>query len=198
MIAYIKGNLATSGAGWAVIDVNGIGYQMQVPLTTPMPGSGQEIKLLTYMAVREDGIQLYGFSDEDHRDCFLALLDVAGVGPKVALAVLSCLHPNHLRAIIIENDVNQLVKVPGVGKKTAQRILLELKDKLKGSIIVPKGEVTEMPAQGVAGDALAALVALGYSQPEAREAIAKVQQKDFQRDVSVLIKMALKELTSLK
>ncbi len=198
MIAYIKGSLATSGAGWAVIDVNGIGYQMQVPLSTPMPGSGQEIKLLTYMAVREDGIQLYGFSDEDHRDCFLALLDVAGVGPKVALAVLSCLAPNRLRSIIMENDVNQLVKVPGVGKKTAQRILLELKDKLKGSIIVPPGDVAEMSVQGGAGDALAALVTLGYSQSEAREAITKVQHKNSQQDVSGLIKLALKELTPLK
>ena len=198
MIAYIKGSLATAGAGWAVIEVNGIGYRLQIPLTTQMPSLGQELKLYTYMAVREDGIQLYGFSEEEQRDCFLALLDVAGVGPKVALAVLSCLTPNQLRVVIVDNDVNQLVKVPGVGKKTAQRILLELKDKLKASNIVITDEMPEIPTQGAVGDALAALAALGYSQAEARDAITKVQLKNSQQDVSLLIKLALKELTPLK
>ncbi|AQS59009.1 Holliday junction branch migration protein RuvA [Desulforamulus ferrireducens] len=198
MIAYIKGSLATAGAGWAIIETHGIGYHLQIPLTTPMPGRGQEIKLHTYMAVREDGIQLYGFAAEEQRDCFLALLDVAGVGPKVALAVLSTLSPNQLRGVIIDNDVNQLVKVPGVGKKTAQRIILELKDKLKASLAGPVDYVPEVPTQGAIGDALAALVALGYSPSEAREAVTKAQSKDAQQDVSALIKLALKELTPLK
>lgn len=199
MIAYIQGVLAASGAGWAVIDVQGIGYYIHIPLTTKLPTVGQVFKLHTHMAVREDGIQFYGFSDEEQRYCFLSLLDVAGVGPKVALAVVSHLSPESLRKVIAGGDVNQLVKVPGVGKKTAQRILLELKDKLPGSINL-SGEMTDVnipAAYGQEEEAVVALLSLGYSQNEARDAVRRAYEKNPSADVAALIKAALKELMPL-
>lgn len=200
MIAYIHGKLAAGGTGWVVIDVQGIGYHIHVPLTTKLPGIGQEVKLHTHMAVREDGIQFYGFSGEEQRDCFLALLDVAGVGPKMALAVVSHLPPENLRLVIAGEDVNQLVKVPGVGKKTAQRILLELKDKLPGPVAL-SGETAASDGtvpQGQDEDAVVALLSLGYSQSEARDAVRKAQHITPAADVPALIKAALKELAPIK
>lgn len=198
MIAYLKGKLAVSGIGWVIIDVNGIGYQVYIPSTTRLPQIDQEIKLFTYMAIREDAIQFYGFSQEDEKNCFLALLDVAGVGPKVALAVVSCLPPGNLQTVISNGDISPLIKVPGVGKKTAQRILLELKDKLKGTVIL-KEEIspTDFTA-GVEDDASAALQALGYSQLEARDAVRRVRSKNSINDLSELIRIALKELAPVR
>lgn len=196
LIAYIKGNLAVHGPGWVIIDVNGIGYQVFIPISTPLPQRNQEIKLHTHMAVREDGINIYGFVLEEEKDCFLALLDVAGVGPKVALAVISCLPPVNLRTVIASGEISQLVKVPGVGKKTAQRILLELKDKLQG----PAGlqdvavETILIPAVSINDDAITALQSLGYSQLEAKEAVRKASGKGSVKEVSKLITEALKEL----
>ncbi|MDO7788866.1 Holliday junction branch migration protein RuvA [Desulforamulus aquiferis] len=194
MIAYVKGKLAATGLGWAVVDVNGMGYRLYVP-TQPEPVSqGQEIKYFTHMAVREDGITLYGFLQEEELECFLSLLEVAGVGPKVALAVVSCLKPEALKAVIACGDVNQLVKVPGVGKKTAQRILLELKDKLKGPVAVAGTiEVINSPT-GSEDEVLLALQTLGYGQNEARDALKKANDKHLGADVASLIKAALKEL----
>lgn len=195
MIAYIQGKLAAVGAGWVVVDVQGIGYRLHIPAMTPLPAAYQEVKFHTHMVVREDGIQFYGFSQEEQMECFLALLNVAGVGPKVALAVVSFLKPDVLRGVIAGGDVHQLVKVPGVGKKTAQRILLELKDKLKGPVVIPETR-DEMWEQGPGWeeDAVVALLSLGYAQSEAREAVAKARQKVTGSDVSTLIKIALKEL----
>jgi len=199
MIAYIKGKLAASGPGWVVVDVTGIGYRLYIPAMTNLPARGQEVKFHTHMAVREDGIQLYGFSQEDEREAFLALLDVAGVGPKVALAVVSYLRPEVLRGIIASGDVHQLVKVPGVGIKTAQRILLELKDKLQGPVSMPQGSAEVLQQAGdIEEDALVALLSLGYAQAEAKEAVRKVSNKTRVNDASDLIKLALKELAPAK
>ncbi|CCO07230.1 Holliday junction branch migration protein RuvA [Desulforamulus hydrothermalis] len=200
MIDFICGKLAAGGSGWAVLEVQGIGFYLHVPAATRLPALGQEIKLYAHMAVREDGIQLYGFADQEQRDCFLALLNVAGVGPKVALAVVSHLPPGQLQAVIAGGDVHQLVKVPGVGKKTAQRILLELKDKLAVPV-VSAGTVVPQDTAGsdlTAEDAVIALVSLGYAQTEAREAVGRVQTKAATKDVSTLIKEALKVLAPIK
>lgn len=194
MLAYIKGKLATCGLGWVVVDVNGMGYRLFVP-SQPDMAQGQEIKYFTHMAVREDGINLYGFTQEDELECFLALLDVAGVGPKVALAVISCLKPEALRTVVNGGDVEQLVKVPGVGKKTAQRILLELKDKLSGPMSVPVDGVSVINSPtSTENEALMALLSLGYGQAEAREALKKANDKHPLADISRIIKAALKEL----
>lgn len=195
MIAFVKGILASTGPGSVVVDVNGLGYQVRIPSTTPLPALGQEVKFFTYLSVREDAMQLFGFSGEDEKECFLTLLDVAGVGPKVALAVISHLPPSQLQSAVALQDVNQLVKVPGVGKKTAQRILLELKDKLKGLAVVAK-DLPPSFALPVAGndEAVEALLALGYSQAEAKDAVQKAQRDGSIADLSLLIKTALKEL----
>lgn len=198
MIAYLKGKLAVSGIGWVIIDVNGIGYQVHIPSTTRLPQIDQEIKLFTHMAIREDAIQFYGFAQEDEKNCFLALLDVAGVGPKVALAVVSSLPPGNLQAAIANGDINPLVKVPGVGKKTAQRILLELKDKLKEPVILEEEISSAEFTKGLESDASVALQALGYSQVEARDAIRRVQSKKSVNELSELIKIALKELAPVR
>ncbi|GAB6157330.1 Holliday junction branch migration protein RuvA [Desulfotomaculum varum] len=200
MIDFICGKLAAGGSGWAVLEVQGIGFYLHIPATTRLPAIGQETKLYAHMGVREDGIQLYGFADQEQRECFLALLNVAGVGPKVALAVVSHLPPGQLQAIIAGGDVHQLVKVPGVGKKTAQRILLELKDKLSA----PVYSTGTADCQDTAGtdltteDAVNALVSLGYAQTEARDAVGRVQIKNATKDVSTLIKEALKILAPIK
>ncbi|GAB6181114.1 Holliday junction branch migration protein RuvA [Desulfotomaculum defluvii] len=195
MIAYIKGVLASIGTGSVVVDVNGLGYQIKIPSNTPLPVLGQEVKFFTHMSVREDGIQFFGFASEDEKECFLTLLDVAGVGPKVALAVISHLPPINLRSAVALQDVNQLVKVPGVGKKTAQRIMLELKDKLKG-LTIEVQNIQPSPTLTVVGsdEAVEALLALGYSQTEAKDAVEKAQKFGSIPDLSLLIKTALKEL----
>ena len=202
MLAYIRGKLATVAMGWVVVEVQGIGYRLHIPAMTPLPGIGQEVKFHTHMVVREDGLQVYGFSREDQMECFLALLDVAGVGPKVALAVVSFLQPEALRLAVAGGDVNQLVKIPGVGKKTAQRILLELKDKLKGPVEGSGLLEAEGPVFGQAAaaeeDAVAALLSLGYGQAEARQAVDKACKKTTPEDVSHIIKYALKELAPAK
>ncbi|AEF94098.1 Holliday junction ATP-dependent DNA helicase ruvA [Desulfotomaculum nigrificans CO-1-SRB] len=199
MIAYIKGKLAYIGAGWVVVDVNGIGYRLYIPAMTKLPSTGQEVQFYTHMAVREDGIQIYGFLQEEELECFLALLDVAGVGPKVALAVVAHLPPGVFKGIIASGNVNQLVKVPGVGKKTAQRIMLELKDKLRGPAALPEPSETITPAPGrIEDDAVVALLSLGYAQNEAREAVRQAMGLGLTGDVSALIKAALKELAPAK
>lgn len=195
MIAYVKGILASTGPGLVVVDVNGLGYQIRIPATTLLPALGQEVKFFTYLSVREDAMQLFGFSGEDEKECFITLLDVARVGPKVALAVVSYLPPSQLQSAVALQDINQLVKVPGVGKKTAQRILLELKDKLKGLTIEVKDRQpgTALPGEG-SDEAIEALLALGYSQIEAKDAVNKAQRDGSITDLSLLIKTALKEL----
>lgn len=202
MLAYIRGKLAAVALGWVVVEVQGIGYRLHIPAMTPLPEIGQEVKFHTHMVVREDGLQVYGFSREDQMECFLALLDVAGVGPKVALAVVSFLQPEVLRSAVAAGDVNQLVKIPGVGKKTAQRILLELKDKLKGSVEGTGLSESAGPVFGQAAvvgeDAVAALLSLGYGQAEARQAVDKACKKAAPEDVSQIIKYALKELAPAK
>lgn len=194
MIAYVSGKLAALGVGWVVVDVNGLGYRLAVPSTAELPGAGQEIKLHTHMAVREDGISLYGFCNEEELECFLALLEVAGVGPKVALAVIASLKPDKLRQVIASGDLNQLVKVPGVGKKTAQRILLELKDKLKTPAVMHQSAALVVEPTDSGEEAMLALLSLGYGQNEAREALNKVVNINPQGNVADMIKAALKEL----
>lgn len=198
MIAFLRGKLAAESSGRVVIDVNGVGYQLQVSANTlsSMPKLGEEVFLYTYMIVREDSIQLYGFKTENELSIFTAILNVSGVGPKGALAVLSVYRPESISEIISNEDAAALTKVPGIGKKTAQRLILELKDKIN---IFPASAASvetrkEYPGS-IQQDAEFALVALGYNQSESTAAVKKaLTNHKPPSDVSTLVKLSLKYL----
>lgn len=170
MIAFLKGKLASIENGAVFLEVGGLGYRVQVPLSLLhlLPPTGGEVVLHTHLAVREDSLYLYGFSEREELDFFLRLLNVTGVGPRGALAVLSIYRPAELARLIRDEDLAALTRVPGVGKKTAGRIVLELKDKISGKLPVrTAGEA----AGGAAEDAVAALESLGYQPAVARKAV---------------------------
>ncbi len=197
MIAFLRGKLAAALTDTIVLDVNGVGYQIQVPNSTfiEMPSIGEEVTLYTHLVVREDSLQLYGFKTEDELNVFLSLLTVKGVGPKGALAVLSVYQPARIRAIFAQEDIAALTRVPGIGKKSAQRLILELKDKLG---VLPEGYKQAAPAAKKLGsklkDAESALIALGYNQSEAHQAVRAVENMAADSDTAGLIKAALKYL----
>ncbi|MBM7855115.1 Holliday junction DNA helicase RuvA [Desulfohalotomaculum tongense] len=198
MIAFLRGKLAAESTGKVVLDVNGVGYQLLVSSATlaDMPPVGEEVFLHTHMVVREDSMQLYGFKTEEELFIFTAVLGVSGVGPKGALSLLSTYQPGSIREIMANEDVTALTKVSGIGKKTAQRLILELKDKLGSIPAAAKKTAPNIKHQGsMHRDAEFALMALGYSQSEAAEAV-KLACADSSNppDVSALVKSALKYL----
>jgi Holliday junction DNA helicase RuvA len=169
VIASLRGRVVARKLDSVVLDVNGIGYLVQTTQRALRKAqSGKDVSLDTYLHVREDALQLYGFEDAAERELFELLLSVSGVGPKVALAILSGSTPAELRRAIALGDETRFVAIPGIGRKTAQRIVLELKEKL-GPVDVAGGEA---PAQEVV--ARDALVELGYSVPEAERALAAI------------------------
>lgn len=193
MYYYIKGELVLKQDNFAVIDNSGIGYKIYTSQTTLDSISSGNVTFYTYLHVREDVFDLYGFADREELSMFLQLLSVSGVGPKAALAVLSVMTPPQLVCAIITNDVKPIVKASGVGAKMAQRIILELKDKLKNSDIVPEsidGEQIAVLSDGLS-EAVSALIVLGYSEREAKNAVAKI---DPLLDTKKIIKLALAEL----
>jgi Holliday junction DNA helicase RuvA len=194
MIAFLNGKLADIQSGAVIIDVGGIGYRVQVPLSlmSSLPEPGGQVMLHTHLAVREDDISLYGFRDRGELEYFLKLLNVSGVGPKGALAVLTLFMPGELGQVIVNEDLAALTKVPGIGKKTAGRIILELKDKISAAVI--KGG-TGHKQPGLVADAIAALEALGYPTLEAhksvKEALAGFNEEP---PVTELVKKSLRLL----
>ena len=189
MIARLTGVLAERSPPFVLLDVNGVGYEVQVPMSTfyNLPELGAKVTLLTQFIVREDAQQLFGFLTAAERESFRELIKISGVGPRIALALLSGLNASELAQAVAAQDTSRLVKVPGIGKKTAERLLLELKGKLAPALATP-GVAAASDAQS---DILQALVALGYSDKEAQAAL-----KQLPPDVSVSdgIKHALKSL----
>ena len=163
MIGKLTGTLAERNPPQVVVDCNGVGYEVDVPMSTfyNLPPTGERVSLLTHFVVREDAQILYGFSTAEERMAFRQLIKISGVGPRMALGVLSGLSVAELSQVVTLQDTGRLVKIPGVGKKTAERLLLELKGKLGADIGLPAHAVND--AQG---DILQALVALGYSDKE--------------------------------
>ncbi|MCL6634288.1 MAG: Holliday junction branch migration protein RuvA [Peptococcaceae bacterium] len=194
MIAFIRGKLADVQAGSVVLDAGGIGYRVHVPLSLlhRLPAPGNEVTLHTHLAVREDGFTLYGFWEQAELDFFLKLLSVSGVGPKGALAVLTIFPPAELGRIIASGDAASLTRVPGVGKKTAGRIILELKDRVGGPAAAQEAG---HDGGGPAVDAVEALEALGYSAAEARKAVREAL-KNFEENTTAaeLVRSALRLL----
>jgi Holliday junction DNA helicase RuvA len=190
MIGRLNGTLADKNPPQVLVDCNGVGYEVDVPMSTfyNLPGLGERVSLLTHFVVREDAQVLFGFGSSGERDAFRQLIRISGVGPRTALAVLSGMSVADIAQAVTAQDASRLVKVPGIGKKTAERLLLELKGKLGADI----GTASSAAAAGDAhSDILQALVALGYSDKEAQAAV-----KALPRDVGVSdgIKQALKAL----
>ncbi len=194
MIGRITGRLAEKNPPQILVDVNGVGYELEVPMSTfyGLPATGQTVSLATHLAVREDGHFLYGFASEDERATFRQLLKVAGIGARTALAVLSGLSVGALAQAIALQEAGRLVKIPGIGKKTAERLLLELRDKLPKAVPGLAGRAgVELPADDRA-DIVNALLALGYNE---KEALGAVKQLPDGVGVSDGIRQALKGLS---
>ncbi|PKO86671.1 MAG: Holliday junction branch migration protein RuvA [Betaproteobacteria bacterium HGW-Betaproteobacteria-12] len=172
MIGRLTGLIAEKNPPQIVLDVNGVGYELDVPMSTfyNLPGSGEKATLLTHFAVREDGHYLYGFLSESERFAFRQLLKISGIGARTALSVLSGLSVGDLAAAVARQEVGRLIKVPGIGKKTAERLLLELKGKLADAIGSAPGVVVDDARQ----DILNALLALGYNDKEAAGALKQL------------------------
>ena len=194
MIGRITGTLLEKNPPQVLVDVQGVGYEIDVPMSTfyGLPKLGDQVVLVTHMVVREDAQLLYGFGSDAERTTFRTLLKVSGVGPKVALAVLSGMSVNDLAEAVATQESGRLVKVPGIGKKTAERLLLELRDKLKVDVRIAVGGA---PAKVTsASDILNALIGLGYSE---REALLAVKLLPADVSVSDGIRQALKSLSKI-
>ena len=194
MIGRITGRLAEKNPPQILIDVNGVGYELEVPMSTfyGLPANGQTVSLATHMAVREDGHFLYGFASEDERAAFRQLLKVAGIGARTALAVLSGLSVHDLAQAVALQESGRLVKIPGIGKKTAERLLLELRDKLAKALPAVAGSVTANLPGDDRADIVNALLALGYNEKEALGAVKTLPEGV---GVSDGIRQALKGLS---
>ncbi len=196
MIAYLNGIIADMEDDTLVIDVGGIGYHVRVPLNILdlLPGIGDRIKIYTYTLVREDAFQLFGFLSKDDLSIFKKLILVNGIGPKGALSILSSMSADTLRFAIFSGDAKTIAKAPGIGARTAERLILDLKDKISFPTVIQDGEAGSSGkmlglAQGFQ-DVIEALVALGYSSTEAHQAIKKSGVSP-EENTEVILKKAL-------
>lgn len=196
MIGSLRGTLARRGPGGVIVDVGGVGYCLQVPATTllELPQEGSAIELLVNTQVREDSITLYGFRNEAERDVFERLLGVSGVGPRMALAALSSLGPASLVAAIRDGDAKRIASVPGIGRKTAERLIVDLRDRLGGiEDAKAPGPGADHPA-GPVEDVVSALVNLGYSDKQARKAVETCAAADEDAGFDELLRTTLARL----
>lgn len=185
MISYVRGELTAVEKDKVIVDVGGIGYGVFMPEASMgmLPQMGEEIKLHTYLNVREDAMQLFGFLTRDDLEVFRLLIGVSGIGPKGGLGILSALEPDDLRFAVASNDVKAIQAAPGIGKKTAEKLILELKDKLKledalenaANAVQNTADTSAGMANEMTGEAVQALVALGYGNTEALKAVRQVE-----------------------
>ncbi len=210
MIHFIHGTLSDVAEGLVVVEAAGVGYGIHVPASVigALPPIGEDIKIYTYFSLTQNGVDLYGFLSPEDRAMFTMLLTVSGIGPKGALGILSALTPDDLRMAIVTGDSKAISRAPGVGNKTAQRVVLELKDKLDASEVFSSaldhghGGAAAVDAGAAAGvygaqkEAVEALVALGYSNVEASRAVKKVELSEGMT-VDQILKASLKNLNFL-
>ena len=191
MIGRLSGKLIEKQPPQIIVDVQGLGYEVDVPMSTfyNLPGLGESITLFTHLVVREDAHLLYGFGSDDERRTFRQLLKISGVGPKLALSVLSGLSVADLAQTVAMQETGRLTKIPGVGKKTAERLVLELRDKLDHVSSVAGSSATPKASSG---DVLNALLTLGYNEREAQWALKQIPND---LSVSESIRQALKQLS---
>jgi holliday junction DNA helicase RuvA len=202
VITFLRGRLVHALPTQATIDVGGVGYEVFIPLSSydKLPAVGQPIEILTHLHVREDVQVLYGFMSAPERDLFRLLVNhVSGIGPKLALAVLSGMSVNNFKAAVVNNDVMSLSKISGVGKKTAERMVLELKDRVGVAAAWEAASATHAPTpeQEHANEAVLALIALGYKQTDAHKLVRDLQEREGAgKSAEELVKMALKKFAS--
>jgi Holliday junction DNA helicase RuvA len=201
MITFLDGKLTTALPTQAIVDVNGVGYEVFIPLSSydKLPAVGQPLRILTHLHVREDAQILYGFMTAAERDLFRLLVNnVSGIGPKLALAVLSGMSVNNFKTAVVNSDVAILSKISGLGKKTAERIVLELKDKVGVAAAWEAASATHAPTpeQERVNEAVLALIALGYKQVEAHRVVRELQEKERDKSAEELVKLALKQMAA--
>lgn len=204
MISYVKGALADKSGDGIVVEAGPVGLRIHVPLSVleVLPPLGEDVKIYTYLQVREDDLSLYGFLNRQDLEMFKQLIGVNGIGPKGALGILSALRPDDLRLAILTGDARAILKAPGVGAKTAQRIILDLKDKVSAEEMLngtagAEEETASIPLTKEAGrEAVEALVALGYTIAEASKAVKNVQITE-DMDSEAVLKASLKYLAFL-
>lgn len=196
MVSHLKGILSRKAPTEIVVDVNGVGYAVSIPLSTyeKLGETGAAVTILTYTHVREDILQLYGFATEAEREIFRLLISVSGIGPKIAQGILSGVQPSELQNLIAQANVVALTAIPGVGRKTAERLIVELRDKITK---LDSGSFSSGPtdaAQGIRAEALMALISLGYNRAAAEKAIRTALQELSGKETTVqdLLKQALK------
>ena len=197
MFAYISGNLVKKSPTVVIIDVNGIGYEIFIPLSTyeSLPPQNHQVKLLIFHYVREDVEALYGFSTSDEKKLFQMLIGISGIGPKVAISIMSGTNPEQFRNRIISGDVKALTLIPGIGLKTAKRIIVELREKFIGQDEQIPGMEGQLVLPSSAEEALKALISLGYKRSESMTALRKVLKNiDKGASVEIFIKEALKNM----
>lgn len=201
MFAYIRGTLQNKQSDFIVLESNGIGYKIFTSLSTlnDLGAFGDEIIIYTHLYVREDIINLYGFGSKEELSMFELLISVSGVGPKAAISLLSCISPSKFSLAVVTDDVKTLTKAPGIGNKMAQRIILELKDKIKKENITDTGskfDVADGKGDTKVSEAISALMVLGYTSSEASKAVSSSYTEDM--DLEDIIKNSLKALGSFK
>lgn len=204
MIASIKGNIVRKSEEHVILEQGGIGYRIEVAPSAiaSLPPAGETVKLYTYLHVRENEIGLFGFTTEEQKNLFELLQTVSGVGPRLAMQVVDTLKPDAFALAILQNDIDKLTQVKGIGKKGAARMVLELTDKLKKSAIaLPDSAAVDFPPtagadESVVGEVIAALLVLGYSSSEARDAVKRAKY-DEDDTVEVLLRKALGQLAIL-
>ena len=201
MTAFIEGKVCEKSGNSLVLQTGGVGFLLTCSLTTlqAAPAVGQTMKCLTYFSVREDAMELFGFATQEEKELFLRLIAVSGVGPKLALSILGSMPARDLQVAILMDDVTAISRAPGVGKKTAQRITLELRDKITQAEVSSVSAAADIPVRPQAadslGEALEALMALGYSAAEARTALSQVRDRN--APVDELITQALRGMASM-
>lgn len=200
MIAYIKGEIIELTEDNLVLERNGIGYNIKISARTLglLPRIGEDVRIYTYTCVREDAFMLYGFLTKDDLEIFKLLITVNGIGPKVGLAILSALSAQELRFAIVSGDAKTIVKAPGVGKKTAERVILDLGDKISAEDVFMNQDVPQNKTEAMTGingmarnEAVEALTALGYSASESLKAVKQVEISE-EMETEEILKQALK------
>ena len=201
MFYYLSGELAYHSGSTCVIDCGGVGYKLTVSLITSdslLKSQGQKVKLFTYLAIRENEVELYGFGSYEERSCFNQLISVSGVGPKAAMSILSVMTPDRLSLAICTEDTRSISKAPGIGAKTAARIVLELKDKISKDMMTAAPSSSAEPAVvipkgGKLSEATEALMVLGYDKNTVLSALRGIDTT--KADVGEIIRLALKNLS---
>ena len=197
MIAFLRGRVFDKHPNRIIVDVNGVGYEVHVPLSTyyDVGDSGAEIALRVHMHVREDALQLYGFITPLEQVLFERLIGISGIGPKLAIAVLSGIDSRELVVSVQRADVARLTSIPGIGKKTAERIVLELKDRLRDvSTVDVSGSEQKPTGDQLRDDLVSALENLGYHRPLAEKAVDVVRGREGEAGFEAALKAALREL----